>query len=76
MYTQVRHVRSTKEVLEILQSKVDQRNSLAMFYAMDESHSGRISVKNLMKGMKQLAIQINEPESEEVVQINERVIRG
>ena len=59
--------RTTDEMLQIIQRKVDVKGLRQMFEAYDENRSGRIDTAEFQMAMKHVGIAINEYEAQDVI---------
>ena len=59
--------RTKEDIIDILQTKVDQSNARETFCKFDENHSGRLSVKEFVYAMRDLHVEVSEAQAEDVM---------
>lgn len=66
-------MRSKDELMSIIQSRVTQSDTREVFSKFDENHSGRLTAKEFQLAMRDLQVDVSEPQAEEVITaINEQ----
>lgn len=68
---------TSKEILSVVQSKVDQFNAKTVFNSLDDNRSGRVSVRELVGALREMEILVPDSKAEELIaELNGRVGDG